>query len=98
VYEHSLVLVMAAIFFASWLGQSVTAWTTFNNEQEAHDAATVGWLDYVSRADFWERTLQNWQSEFLAVGSIAILSVYLRQRGSSESKAVGAPHGETGAG
>ena len=47
--------------------------------------------------DFWERTLQNWQSEFLAVGSMAILSVYLRQRGSPESKPVGAPHDETGA-
>ena len=48
-------------------------------------------------ADFWNRTLQNWQSEFLAVGSIAIFSVYLRQRGSTQSKPVGAPHTETSA-
>ena len=47
-------------------------------------------------SDFWARTLQNWQSEFLAVGSMAILSVYLRQRGSPESKPVGAPHDATG--
>ena len=46
--------------------------------------------------EFWNKTLQNWQSEFLAVGSMVILSVYLRQRGSPESKPVGAPHSETG--
>ena len=46
--------------------------------------------------DFWERTLENWQSEFLAVGSITMISVYLRQRGSPESKPVGARHDETG--
>lgn len=43
-------------------------------------------------ADFWDRTLQNWQSEFLAVGAMVAFSIYLRQRGSSESKPVGVPH------
>lgn len=47
---------------------------------------------YLFSADFWNRSLQNWQSEFLAIASMAILSVYLRQRGSPESKPVGAPH------
>jgi hypothetical protein len=56
----------------------------------------VSWLGYLGTDDFWTRTLQNWQSEFLAVGSMAILSVYLRERGSSESKPVGAPHSSTG--
>ena len=51
---------------------------------------------YVLNADFWEATLQNWQSEFLAVGTMVIFTVYLRQRGSPESKPVGAPHEETG--
>jgi uncharacterized protein DUF6766 len=50
----------------------------------------------VRTADFWESTLQNWQSEFLAVGSMAVLSIYLRARGSPESKPVGAAHGDTG--
>ena len=54
------------------------------------------WLGYVTSADFWSRTLQNWQSEFLAVGSMAVLAVYLRERGSAESKPVGAPHDATG--
>ena len=51
---------------------------------------------WLGSPDFWEKTLQNWQSEFLAVGSMAILAVYLRQRGSPESKPVGTPHHATG--
>ena len=51
---------------------------------------------YLATSDFWNRTLQNWQSEFLAVGSMAVLSIYLRQRGSPESKPVGALHESTG--
>jgi hypothetical protein len=56
----------------------------------------VSWGGYVTSADFWSRTLQNWQSEFLAVGSMAVLAIYLRQRGSPESKPVGASHSSTG--
>ena len=56
----------------------------------------MGWLGYPSSADFWNRTLQNWQSEFRAVASMAAFGSYLRQRGSPESKPVGAPHHETG--
>ena len=56
----------------------------------------LSWPEYVSSASFWERTLENWQSEFLAVGSMAIFAVYLRQRGSPESKPVGASHDATG--
>ena len=51
---------------------------------------------YAISANFWNRTLQNWQSEFLAVGSMVVLSIYLRQRGSPESKPVGSPHTATG--
>ena len=56
----------------------------------------IAWHEYLLNADFWEATLQNWQSEFLAVGSMAVLSIYLRQRGSPESKPVGAAHDATG--
>jgi hypothetical protein len=96
VYENSLLLAMGAIFFATWLGQSVNNWRVFNNEQLEHGGATVSWGRYLLDADFWERTLQNWQSEFLAVGTMAVFTIYLRQRGSPESKPVGAPHEETG--
>jgi hypothetical protein len=95
-YENSLLLVMASIFVAAWFGQSVTSWTEYNNGQRDHDQATVSWLGYLQRADFWEKTLENWQSEFLAVGTLAVFSIYLRQRGSPESKPVGAPHDQTG--
>ena len=95
IYSHSLLLTMAAIFFASWFAQSVTAWRSFNEEQLQHDASTIGWGTYLLEPDFWEKTLQNWQSEFLAVGTMAVFTIYLRARGSPESKPVGAPHHET---
>jgi hypothetical protein len=96
-YSDSLVLVMATIWVASWLAQSITGRVNYNADQLDHQADPVSWLTYITTADFWNRTLQNWQSEFLAVGSMVILSVYLRQRGSPESKPVGAPHDVTGA-
>jgi uncharacterized protein DUF6766 len=95
VFENSLLLVMTAIFVGSWLAQSLTSRRIFNDEQREHDEPTVSWSAYVARPDFWEKTLQNWQSEFLAVGVMVIFTVYLRQRGSPESKPVGAPHSET---
>ena len=96
-YENSLVLAMSAIFLLSWAGQSLNNWRAQNDELREHGEQTLGWSEYVLRADFWERTLENWQSEFLAVGTMAVFTVYLRQRGSPESKPVGSPHDETGA-
>jgi hypothetical protein len=96
IYENSLLIVMAAIWIASWLAQSLTGVTEYNTERLDHHQDPISWWHYLGRPDFWEKTLQNWQSEFLAVGSMAILAVYLRQRGSPESKPVGAPHHATG--
>ena len=87
---------MGSIWLGTWLAQSVAGHVQYNSDQLDHHLATISWLAYLGKPDFWIRTLQNWQSEFLAVGSMAILSVYLRQRGSPESKPVGAPHGATG--
>jgi hypothetical protein len=95
-YENSFLIVMSAIFLLSWLVQSLTGWNKFNEEQRQHGEEAVSWLTYLDRADFWENTLQNWQSEFLAVGTMVVFTIYLRQRGSPESKPVGAPHDETG--
>jgi hypothetical protein len=94
-YENSLLLVMGAIFFASWAGQSLGNWRTYNEDRAGHELQAVSWFTYVRLAEFWEKTLQNWQSEFLAVGTMAVFTIYLRQRGSSESKPVGAPHHDT---
>src|SRR3954447_8870176 len=96
IYENSLLLVMTVIFFATWFGQSLNNWRTFNDERRDHDLPSIAWSNYLVNADFWEKTLQNWQSEFLAVGTMVVFTIYLRQRGSPESKPVGAPHHETG--
>ncbi|HEV7806311.1 MAG TPA: DUF6766 family protein [Solirubrobacteraceae bacterium] len=95
VFSNSLLLVMGAIWIASWLAQSLAGRIVYNADQLDHQAGTVSWPTYITTSDFWNRTLQNWQSEFLAVGSMVILSVLLRQRGSPESKPVGAAHADT---
>jgi len=78
-YSNSLLIAMALIFLGSWFAQSVTGWTEYNADQSEHGESHVSWLSYVGSADFWEATLQNWQSEFLAVGSFAVFAVYLRR-------------------
>jgi hypothetical protein len=95
-YGNSLVLVMGFIWLCSWLGQSLTGWTEYSDQRIEHLQEPFTWTQYLGSPDFWERTFQNWQSEFLAVASMSILAVYLRQRGSPESKPVGAPHDATG--
>jgi hypothetical protein len=95
-YENSLLIVMTSIFVATWFGQSLNNWRAFNQEQAVRDEQALSWGRYLLNPDFWENTLQNWQSEFLAVGTMVVITIYLRQRGSPESKPVGAPHDETG--
>jgi hypothetical protein len=94
-YENSLILLMTAIFFGTWFADSTCGWSTYDSDQITHHQPKLSYVEYLGTADFWESSLQNWQSEFLAIGSMAIFSVYLRQRGSPESKPVGAPHEET---
>jgi hypothetical protein len=94
-FSRSLGLVMLGIFLLSWFAQSVAGLAAYNAEQLAQLSDPVSWPAYLCSADFWNRTLQNWQSEFLAIGSMAVFAVYLRQRGSPESKPVGAPHAIT---
>jgi len=96
VYSRSLGLVMGTVFLLSWLTQSVTGVAAYDEQQLRQLQAPVSWAEYLSSADFWSRSLQNWQSELLAVASMAVLAIYLRQRGSPESKPVGASHSATG--
>ena len=96
VYSSSLAIVMGTVFLLSWLIQSVAGWAAFNETRLGQLQDPLTWTSYLANADFWARTLQNWQSEFLAVGAMAVLTIYLRQRGSPESKPVGAPHEATG--
>jgi hypothetical protein len=95
-FSRSLGIVMGAIFVLSWGAQSVAGWAAYNTEQLGNREDPVTWLGYLGEPEFWNRTLQNWQSEMLAVGSMAVLAIYLRQRGSPESKPVGAAHSDTG--
>jgi len=94
-YANSLFLAMLLLFLATWAAQSLTGWSDFNADQLAHDQPTLNWIHYVGTPEFWERSFQNWQSEFLAVATMAIFTVYLRQRGSPESKPVGEAHHRT---
>ncbi|GAB1645582.1 DUF6766 family protein [Krasilnikovia sp. MM14-A1259] len=95
-YANSLGLVMGLIFLLSWLTQSIAGVAAYNELQLSNREDPASWATYLTEPDFWNRTLQNWQSELLAVASMAILSIYLRQRGSPQSKPVGAAHMATG--
>jgi hypothetical protein len=95
-YSRSLGTTMALIFLGSWLAQSLAGRSAYNNQRLSQLQDPLTWAGYLGSAEFWSRSLQNWQSEFLAVGSMAVLSIYLRQRGSPESKPVGSPHEATG--
>ncbi|MER7174993.1 DUF6766 family protein [Streptomyces mesophilus] len=96
VYSRSLGLLMGGLFLLSWFAQAVAGSAAYNEQRLRRLQRPMGLGEYVLGADFWSRSLQNWQSELLAVASMAIFSVYLRQRGSPESKPVGTPHGATG--
>jgi hypothetical protein len=94
-YSNSLLIVMALIFFGSWFAQSVSGWSVYNQDATQHKEKAISWVQYLGSSDFWQDSLQNWQSEFLAIGSVAVFTVYLRARGSAQSKPVGESHGKT---
>jgi len=95
-YSHSLVLVMLVFFVFSWFAQSASQWKEYNSEQAEHQDATIGYFHFLTKPQFWEATFQNWQSEFMALATMAIFTVFLRQQGSPESKPVPEPHESTG--
>jgi hypothetical protein len=94
-YARSLSLSLFALFFFSFALHAVGGKMSFNEDQLAHGKPTVTLLGYVSSARFWFESFQNWQSEFLSIAVLVVLSIYLRQWGSPQSKPVHAPHAET---
>jgi hypothetical protein len=94
-YGRSLSGVMTFFFLASLLAQSIAGRASFNGDLIDRNQDPVSWRAYVASSEFWNRTLQNWQSEFLAVAAMAAFAIYLRERGSPESKLVGAAHDAT---
>ena len=95
-YENSLSLAFLLFFLISIILHAVAGAADYSEEQAAHGEARVSLLQYAGTSRFWFESLQNWQSEFLAIASMVVLSIFLRQRGSPESKPVDTPHGETG--
>ena len=95
-YSRSLGLVMGLIFVLSWLAQLIAGRSAYNADQLQNLQEPLSLGEYLAAPDFWNRTFQNWQSELLAVASMVVLSIYLRERGSPESKPVGESHVSTG--
>ena len=95
-YTHSLTLAFLLLFAISFAIHAVSGCALYNEERSQHGEAAVSCADYLRSSRFWFESLQNWQSEFLAILSMVVLSIFLRQRGSPESKPVDAPHRETG--
>jgi hypothetical protein len=98
-YEYSLSIAFLLFFLISIALHAVAGAAEYNDEQAAHgEQSNLSVLQYAGTSRFWFESLQNWQSEFLAIASMVVLSIFLRQRGSPESKPVDSPHSETGSG
>jgi hypothetical protein len=95
-YENSLSLVFLILFVGSFGIHALGGAAAYNEEAAAHGEMPLSILEFMASAQFWFESFQNWQSEFLSLVAMVTLSVYLRQRGSPESKPVDAPHHETG--
>lgn len=95
-YENSLSLVFLILFLLSFVLHALGGTAQYNEENRLHGEPTVTAWQYLATSRFWYESFQNWQSEFLAIGSMVVLSIFLRQRGSPESKPVDAPHSKTG--
>jgi len=95
-YENSLGLTFAILFLVSILIHAVGGLAEYNSEQEEHGKPSVELAQYAASPRFWFESFQNWQSEFLSLAAMVIATIYLRQRGSAESKPVYAAHDDTG--
>jgi hypothetical protein len=95
-YSHSLSLTFTLLFVLSFIGHAIGGAKAYSEELKQFGQAPVSTIEYLYSSRFWFESLQNWQSEFLAVGAIVVLSIWLREKGSPESKPLNAPHSKTG--
>ena len=95
-YENSLALALLLLFVISFTLHVAGGARVYNEDQLAHGGQTVSALGYLATAQLWFESFQNWQSEFLSIAAVVVLSIFLRQKGSPESKPVAAPHSATG--
>ncbi len=96
IYEHSLSIALFLLFAASFYLHARGGARDYSEEQLLHGGATVTTIEYLATSRFWFESLQNWQSEFFSVWLLIVLTIWLRQRGSPESKPVAAGHSKTG--
>jgi len=96
IYCHSLSLCFFMLFLISWYVHFLGSKSDYNFEQRLDNQPTVTSFEYLTKPEFWFETFQNWQSEFISIAAIVFFTIYLRQKGSPESKPVDAPHMETG--
>jgi hypothetical protein len=94
-YSHSLSLALFVLFLVSWIGHGLAGFTELNQDNAEHGEAPLSFGQFLISSRLWFESLQNWQSEFLAVASLVILSIWLREKGSPESKPVASPHRRT---
>lgn len=97
-YSHSLGLAMLLLFLVSFVLHWLNSARHAADEAIEHNQPPPGLVEHLLDAQFWFESFQNWQSEFLATAALVVLAIFLRERGSPESKPVSAPHGQTGAG
>lgn len=95
-YAHSLSLAFLLLFLASFALHLRGSWLQAVEERVGSGLPPITWRGHLASSDFWFESFQNWQSEFLAVLAIVVLSIFLRQDKSPESKPLRAPHGQTG--
>ena len=95
-YEHSLSTALFVLFAVSFVLHAAGGASAYNQEQLLHGGETVSMIGYLETSRFWFESFQNWQSEFLSIAVVVVFSVFLRERGSPESKPVAAPHHQTG--
>jgi hypothetical protein len=95
-YSNSLSMAFLLLFAVSFVMHAIGGTRAHNEEQLAHGGDVVSVTEYLGSPQFWFESFQNWQSEFLAIAMMVVLSIFLRQRGSPESKPVDAPHRQTG--
>jgi hypothetical protein len=96
IYAHSLSLAFFLLFLFSFSVHAVAGAKQYSLDQAQHGQQMVSALQYITMPRFWFESFQNWQSEFLAILSMVLLSIFLREKGSPESKPVDAPHSQTG--
>lgn len=96
-YGHSLGIVLFLLFLLSFVMHWIFSAQEAAADATAHGEPGISWLEYLTSAQLWFESFQNWQSEFLSTAVIVVLSIFLRQKGSPESKPVAASHRHTGA-